>query len=635
VRRTFVRAFTAVAAIAAVVATPSIAFAHEERPAAFPAGTGNVPTYRPYDATKVNDYLVVCTPESSAKIDAMSPGALRDENQALYAHCGYHSIQDAVNAVRQTGTNIYVLPGTYPEDDYTKPPTGDCASLQPASSSTGPMAIGTLSDPTAQAASENGVPVAISYDDQYRCPHNLNLIAILGHNPANPGMDCDTAVCDLQIEGTGASPLDVVIDNKFHKLNGIRGDRAGGLYLRNFTVQQSEFNSIYVMETDGAVIDHTVTRANDEYGILVFASDHVLISDCEAYYNGDSGIYPGGEADVNRDSTQNANTFDTSKTHGTNRFALEIRGCNSHHNTLGYSGTAGNSVWAHDNDFHDNTVGIATDSMFPGHPGMPQDHSRWSDNRIYNNNQNYYTKYIDTGVCDKPIAERGYMDGVVCPTVPLPVGTGLVIAGGNYDSLDHNDIWNNWRYAAMQLWIPSPLRGDNDPKDLYDTSNNNQYVDNRLGHGPGAPGTTYQPNGTDFWWDGEGGGNCWQDNAPPRPGDSVTSNFDPIPLPSCSQGGSVFTPGQTVRDTPFLSCVQYNRSDPTWRHPPGCTWFDSPSKPAGSQAPDQPSTPTAANHVGFSWPVGGGPTSGGLAGIGVALLVAAWLRRRRSVAVAA
>ena len=36
---------------------------------------------------------------------------------------------------------------------------------------------------------------------------------------------------------------DVLIDNKFTKLNAIRADRLAGLYLRNFTVQQPEFNS--------------------------------------------------------------------------------------------------------------------------------------------------------------------------------------------------------------------------------------------------------------------------------------------------------------------------------------------------------------------------------------------------------
>ena len=50
---------------------------------------------------------------------------------------------------------------------------------------------------------------------------------------------------------------------------------------RNFTIQQAEFNALYVLETDGFVIDHVTARGNDEYGILAFASDHGLIQRIE------------------------------------------------------------------------------------------------------------------------------------------------------------------------------------------------------------------------------------------------------------------------------------------------------------------------------------------------------------------
>jgi hypothetical protein len=41
----------------------------------------------------------------------------------------------------------------------------------------------------------------------------------------------------------------------------------------------------------------------------------------------------------------------------------------------------------------------------------------------------------------------------------------------------------------------------------------------------------------------------------------------------------VFVPGATVKDAGFLSCSQYDRGDPDWKHPEGCEWFDSPEKP--------------------------------------------------------
>ncbi len=441
-----------------------------------------------------------------------------------------------------------------------------CRNLQTSSDSPldSSQYIGSITSPEASAANAESNPVALSYADQRRCAHNLNLIAIFGDKtPDNDSIRCDSKFCGTQIVGTGRKQTDVLIDNKFAKLNAIRGDRVSGLYLRNFTVQQSEFNAIYVLETDGFAVNRVTTRANDEYGILAFASDHGLIERTDNYYNGDSGIYPGSASDLNADNPNLA----------ANRYAIEIRNNRSHHNTLGYSGTAGNSVWAHDNKFYENATGIATDSLFPGHPGLPQDHARWSENEIYSNNRNWYTEFVDKGVCAKPMKDRGYMRGTVCPVVPTPVGTGVLIAGGNFNSTDGNFIYDNWRHGTMQFWVPAPLRDEFDPDKLFDTSHNNHTTGNKMGLRPDG---SVAHNGSDHWWDDQGNGNCWQDNTYSR--GHRTDNFT-IDPPSCDDGGSVLTPGLAAKDAGFLSCSQYDRNDETWRHPPACNWFDSPSEP--------------------------------------------------------
>ncbi|NUR07260.1 MAG: right-handed parallel beta-helix repeat-containing protein, partial [Nocardioidaceae bacterium] len=544
------------------VGAASPASAHEERPAGFPDGTGRRPTYAGLDNP---DHRVVCTSDSERRIQAMPAGALRTRNLELLAECRYGSIQTAVNSVRKRHTSVYVLPGRYTESHWANLKRSSyCSHLASQSDDPLPVSeyIGSLTDP--DSGSRPTDPIALSYADQRRCPHNLNLIAIMGDStPRNDSIHCDSRLCGTQVVGTGASQGDVVIDNRFTKLNAIRADRAGGVLFRNFTVQQAEFNALYVMETDGFVVDRVTARGNDEYGILAFASDHGLIQRSDAYYNGDSGIYPGSGSDLNADNE----SFEPV------RYAIEIRDNRSHHNTLGYSGTAGNSIHAHDNDFYDNATGISTDSLFPGHPGLPQDHARWDHNRIYRNNENWYTKYVDTGVCDKPMADRGYINGTVCPVVPVPVGTGLLIAGGNYDSTDHNWIYDNWRFGTMQFWVPSPLRDEYDPTKLYDTSNHNHSVGNQMGL---TPSGAKQHNGLDFWWDDEGVGNCWEDNTSSR--GTPTDNFLVDPA-SCADGGSVQSPGAAVKDAGFLSCSQYDRSDPTFRHPPACSWFDSPSRP--------------------------------------------------------
>ncbi len=596
------------------------ASAHEEREATFPDGRGARPTYLGLDNPRMR---VVCRPESGRRIAAMPAGPLKRRNKALLRACDYGSIQTAINSIKRPRTSVYVLPGRYTERRWaTQRKSSYCANLRTGSADPLDVSsyIGSLSSPDS-GADETG-PIALSYADQVRCPHNLNLIAILGdRTPRDSSIACDSKFCGTQVVGTGRRRTDVVIDNRFAKLNAIRADRAGGVLFRNFTVQQAEFNALYVLETDGFVVDKVVARGNDEYGILAFASDHGLIQRVDAYWNGDSGIYPGSASDINGEST----TFKPK------RYSIEIRHSKSHDNTLGYSGTAGNSVWAHHNDFYDNATGIATDSLFPGHPGLPQDHARWNDNRIFSNNENYYERFVDTGICAKPMEERGYMRGTVCPVIPTPVGTGVLIAGGNFNSTDRNWIYDNWRYGTMQFWVPSPLRDEYDPTKLYDTSNGNRTRLNKMGIRPDG---TKAHNGLDHWWDDQGVGNCWEDNRSSREGGVPTDNFAVDPG-ACADGGSKLVPGLPVKDAGFLSCSQYDRNDPTWRHPPGCTWFDSPEKPTddpsgtplGLAAPAGPSGPTA--------PLGGpdgGPALAALGGLGVLGLLAArslpGLRRR-------
>jgi hypothetical protein len=492
------------------------AAAHEERPSEFPTPPGRVPTYRTSGPS-----LVVCGGAGMLERIRELPPRMEARNLALLERCRFRSIQAAVNHVTEQGSRILILPGVYRERRFGREPTGDCAEL----TDQGPL----------------------SYAQHRQCPHVQNLIAILGDS-SDPDRECDLAVCRLQIEGTGARPEDVIVDNNFRKLNAIRADRADGVYFRNFTVQRSEFNSLYVIETDGFVIDRMLARWNDEYGFLTFSSDHGLYTHCEAYGNGDGGLYPGSAADL----------------HGT-RPSIEITRCNSHHNLLGYSGTAGNSTYVHHNRFHHNTAGVTMDSLFPDHPGLPQDAATFRHNRIHSNNQDYY-RYIDDGTCDRPFRKRGYEEGVVCPKFGVPIGTGILVAGGNDNLFARNRIWNNWRYGGIQFWVPATLRGEEDPEKQYDTSHFNRWRRNVMGR---APGGAPRPNGLDFWWDAEGEGNCWQANRSPG---GVTS--DPLILPTCRTPSVMNPVSQNFR---FASCATWSEEN---NHPPGCDWMDPPPRPS-------------------------------------------------------
>jgi hypothetical protein len=473
------------------------------------------------------------------------------------------------------GATIYVLPGTYREEPYRARP--DCAD----------------------DVEEESDGESLTYDQQVDCPHAENLIAILGQdeNQASdddPDVSCKNALCNLQLEGVGPDREDVIIEGgffeegdglggteedyeegRFVKLNGVRADRADGIYMRNFTTQLLEFNAVYVLETDGFMIDDALTRWNDEYGWLTFAVDHGKYMDCEGYGNGDSAIYPGSASDIHSGEELHIDPAD-----GGPRHSIEITRCKSHGNALGYSGTAGNAVWAHDNDFFNNQTGVAMDSLFPDHPGLPQSHSRFENNRIYSNNENYVEQYLlgDDPACDRPYSERGYEDGTVCPVVPNPVGTGILTAGGNWNMFANNEVYDNWRNGFMLFYVPATMRGE--PENEGDTSHNNHYVDNRMGF---APGGLTQPNGTDQWWDDNGEGNCWQGN------ESATGDFTRNPsllypdLPTCEDGGSVL-PSQPVTLAPIASCATYDREDNP--HPPGCDWMETPDEPEGRETED-------------------------------------------------
>jgi hypothetical protein len=502
--------------------TAAPAQAHDERPTRTLDGKGSVPSYRGDGPT-----LLVCKTDK-ADFDrriANFPAALKADNERLWQECqttGHRHVQEAVDAARLPGANIKILPGVYHEEPSLAPPNQACADTY-------------ANAPKGKVYEEFAI---LTWDQQLACPHLTNLIAILGKK-------------NLQIEGTGASREDVIIDAQFKKLNAIRADNADGVYLRNMSAQRAEFNAFYIMETDGFVLDNVMGRWNDEYAFLTFAVDHGLYTNCEGYGNGDSAIYPGAASNINAD-----------KGHDVPRYAVEVNNCWAHHNALGYSGTAGDSVWVHDSRFTDNTTGIATDSAFPDHPGMPQNHAKFERNIIANNNVSYY-QYIADGTCRKPLAQRGYETGVVCPAVGVPLGTGIINPGGNYNIWRDNWIYNNHYLGFVTSYVPGFVRNDTKFSEQFDTSHHNRYLDNQMGISETGQS---QPNGLNFWWDGQGVGSCWTP--------MEATNIRTVPgcgadeLPSIGTHRYLGEPAHTLK---MLECASYNAREQLI--PSGCDWY--------------------------------------------------------------
>jgi len=501
----------------------------------------------------------------------------------LLGSCRHEHIQAAIDA-STTGDRILVMPGEYreepsravkfigPESDRNESAQGggsgggfDTApeglsgflsmlglaaprTQQAQAAQSGGGTCDNLSQFQAPADGDGMVP---NYRFQFECPNSRNLIAVIGDT--NNDHRCDRR-CNLQIEGMGRKPQDVVIVGDRLKRDIIRGDRADGLTIRNMTLEQGAFNNIDLVETNGFRIEDVETRYAQNYGVLTFTTDHGLYQRIDAHGNGDSGVYPGSGPEGH-----------------CQRYGIEIRDVYSHDNVLGYSGTAGNGINAHNNRFENNSAGIATDSFASGHPGMPQDCTKWVDNTIGDNNQNFFEKEIQDYCAKTPFEKRPREK--VCPQFQVPVGTGMIMAGANDNMIRGNAIYNNWRDGILLIYVPASIRGENDPAKQQDTSNGNNYVSNRMGIRPDG---ARDVNGVDFMWDEQGKGNCWSGNV--GPGGAPTRN-DPASLPTCEDelNKTIQRPVNARKSAQEAPCATWNPKDNQF--PPGCDWFTTPAEP--------------------------------------------------------
>jgi len=608
----------------ALLATPPSASAHVERPSYWPdpqpdcsvkpCAGGKVPKARSLrsalDNSRVGRTRVVCKPDSLHRLrasvrharaagfyirptdhralTAKHARALLRINKRLFKRCEYHSIQRAVTASHNSD-RVVVMPGLYKERHSRRQPTHDPACAQYT------------------IKSDSGDPGALSHDYQIHCPNDANLVAVIGRGPdtappPSPALTDRHGIpnagacirCNLQLEGSGVSADDVVVEAGAasagdggpsavgHKKDvGIFVDRADGFVLRNLTVRHAREHDIYILETDGYLFDRFKTFYAGGYGVLTFVEDHGVIQNCEAAGNGDSGIYPGAGADTTDHRYL--------KFYPDYRYSQVLRYCDSHHNTGGFSGTDSHGTLVTKNNFYDNALGYTTDVFTaPGHPGFPQHGNVVVDNNFYSNNFNPYAAGSD-----------------VAPFIPAPVGTGLWLAGGNANDINGNHFYDNWRRGMMLFSAPdaticgpdqkTPVPGCDPTK--VSTSYDNRIHDNVMGVDPTG---VARPNGVDFWWDSFPGntGNCWWGNTA-APGKSVTTS--PALLPDCAGGTNPSTSigvGDVGNEAELVGClaaVTLNGSNSG--DPAACPWTTTPAPPGSPRSRPVAGRATAARQT--------------------------------------
>jgi hypothetical protein len=517
------------------------------------------------------------------------------QNVVLARHCRYSEIQPAVNA-SHNNDRVVVMPGLYTEPTSRAQPLNDprCAAL---------------------TQEDSGGAKTPSYRYQVTCPNDQNLIHVQGRAvpdtpPPSPPLknrqgipDLGPCVrCNLQLEGSGVSPTDVIIDgasdyesddpearpHTFHKHVIVRADRADGFVAHNFTVRGALEHGLYIEETDGYRIDTVKMFWNADYGNLTFTSDHGLYTDCDGMGAGDAVLYPGGAPETGEQA-------DRSFYPDAPRINTVVRNCDMRGSVLAYSGSMGNAVRITRNHIYGNTAGISTDTISAaGHPGFPADSVQVDHKYIYSNT-------LDLFKPDAPVPPR---IGV------LPVGVGIFWAGHNNGAVYENWIWDNWRNAAFLLSIPDFLvtpEGNVNPggscnSTTLSTSCGNRFFFNRLGRVPkgfkpfpelfafgNKVGATrgVAPNGLDFWWD-EGGvgpvvGNCWFGNVGPDgtpasvTGPGAGDGNDVLPS-DCAASTSA---GDGVKVAYLLSCFLAREGEAP---PEQCDWYTLPPKPGSTAA---------------------------------------------------
>jgi len=293
------------------------------------------------------------------------------------------------------------------------------------------------------------------------------------------------ALTDLQIEGLGDGPEDVLLSGGFALDHVLEAKGAKGLYLKDFTLGQARIAGLELDGATGAAVDAVAAFQSGGHGLHIDSSQGVLLTGCRAEAADTAGI-----------TVEDA--------------AVTIDGCEATGNTAGLvvSGQ-GTTAQITGNRLHANGTGLVI-----AYTGTSSDITA-TGNLAYANNTEPY-EGLGTAACEADLAERDWTEGLVCPNRTYPSGVGILVADATGVQIIENRLWDQ-RTTAIATWgVPGVAGGGGDQ---------NRFQDNVFGIREDGQ---HQRNRLDLWWDGTGTGDCFAEPNLYRTAPAV--------LPDCEEG---------------------------------------------------------------------------------------------------
>jgi len=232
----------------------------------------------------------------------------------------------------------------------------------------------------------------------------------------NEAVDVETD--DLTIRGLDRN--EVILDGEFERANGFKVVGANGVVLENMTARQYTSNAYFWTGVDGYRGSYLTSYRTGDYGIYAFDSVNGQIEDSYASGSRDAGVYIGQCYPCD----------------------AVIDNVISEWNGLGYSGTnAGGNLLIVNSVFRQNRAGIVPNT---GSYELcyPQRDTTIVGNVVHDN-QNSDTPAIDAAM--------------------LAMGNGILVAGGNNNTIERNLVFDHERTGIGV--VPFPEEGASDVPD--------------------------------------------------------------------------------------------------------------------------------------------------------------------------